>query len=146
MHFDNFCHATVACGEPNLNLANLHMSSILHECRWKDCRREFTNDDQFKAHVMSHLDMHDPVRVKDIPDYRRAIGYPGSTGAILASIMIFDKFSNQIPFLIIYFVFCLFLTFTFLLLYPHFPHLKHHHNTTSITSVPKLLECRRLSP
>lgn len=54
------------------------MSTLLFECRWADCRKEFSDKDQYKAHIKAHVDAHEPTPIRDIPNFRRAGGF--STG------------------------------------------------------------------
>ncbi|KAG8814712.1 hypothetical protein FRC17_000997 [Serendipita sp. 399] len=51
------------------------MSSQIYECRWSNCRQEFKEKDLFQAHIISHLDMHQPTPARDLADYRKAQGY-----------------------------------------------------------------------
>ncbi|PVF96742.1 hypothetical protein CPB86DRAFT_874689 [Serendipita vermifera] len=73
------------------------MSSKTYECHWKDCRREYTDLDQFKGHVMAHIDILDPVPVKDIPRYRKAGGYSIGPSDIQSSFEYLNSTQNSQP-------------------------------------------------
>jgi len=51
------------------------MSDQVYECRWADCHREFNEVDRYKEHIDSHVETHQPMLVRDIPDFRRAAGF-----------------------------------------------------------------------
>ncbi|KAG9054015.1 hypothetical protein FS842_006441 [Serendipita sp. 407] len=55
------------------------MSNPNYECRWNNCRQEFKEKDLFQAHIISHLDMHEPTLARDLADYRKAQGYSGGS-------------------------------------------------------------------
>ncbi|CAG8726316.1 9310_t:CDS:2, partial [Acaulospora colombiana] len=73
------------------------MSTKTYECHWKDCRREYTDLDQFKGHVMAHIDILDPVLVKDIPRYRKAGGYSTGSSDVQSSFGYLNSTQNSQP-------------------------------------------------
>ncbi|CAG7854587.1 SubName: Full=Uncharacterized protein {ECO:0000313/EMBL:CCA70531.1} [Serendipita indica DSM 11827] len=50
------------------------MATPLYECRWKNCTREFDQKELLQAHIISHIDVHEPIRLRDLHDYRKAAG------------------------------------------------------------------------
>lgn len=52
----------------------------MFECRWKDCRLEYTEYEKFIAHITTHVDMTEPIRVGDIKLLRKSQGFSAADG------------------------------------------------------------------